>query len=298
MAVPNPVMLVMGDSVMWGQGLDDDNKFSSLAYDQLSYKYPDLQGPVMLAHSGAKIGNGDTSTWPALPGEVPASGPTILDQCDQYADPSSVRVILIDGGINDVDIRLFLNPTTTPASLECRIIQYCHDDMKVLLQKVAKRFSHPDCKIVVLGYFPILSKNSNPLCVPALLKARGIDNADELMLSAAAVSDPRDLAIQFWQQSDSNLRAAVKDAGDSRITYVLPPFQEQNALFESDPCLWGLDILAGLAPEDQVVDQRREECVRLVPAPLDCQECIRASVGHPNATGALKYCEAVMSAFP
>jgi hypothetical protein len=170
--------------------------------------------------------------------------------------------------------------------------------MKVLLQKVAKTFSHPDCKIVVLGYFPILSKNSDPAKIPALLKARGIRNADELIYSAAAVSDPRDLAIQFWHQSDSNLRAAVTEVGDGRITYVLPPFQEQNALFETDPCLWGLDILAGLAPVDLVAEQRREECVRLVSDLLDCQECIRASVGHPNATGALKYCEAVMSAFP
>src|ERR1700719_3958067 len=98
----DPVMLVLGDSVTWGQGLNDYNKFYRLVFDQVSMKHPRLQ-PVMLAHSGAAIGKGDTSTWRSLPGEVPSSGPTILHQCDQYDDPSSVRVILMNGGINDVD---------------------------------------------------------------------------------------------------------------------------------------------------------------------------------------------------
>jgi hypothetical protein len=298
-----PVMLVLGDSVMWGQGLEDGNKFSSLAFDQLSSKYPGLQGPVMLAHSGAVIGAGIHSTWPTLPGEIPASGPTIFDQCNQYADPSPVRVILMDGGINDVDVRVLLSPMTAAPDLSALIKQHCYADMKQLLQTVAVKFSDPGCRIVLLGYYPILGENSDKPSIPFLLKARGIPHADLLLASDAAISDPRDLAVQFWKESDQWLSQAAAEvnktqAGNNRITYILPPFQEQNALFESDPWLWGLDFGSGLAPEDEVADQRRDECVLRVPRLLDCQECIRASVGHPNATGAIKYYEAVMSAFP
>jgi hypothetical protein len=299
----NPVMLVMGDSVMWGQGLDDGNKFYRLAFDQLSYKYPGLQPPVMLAHSGAVIGAGINSPWPTLPGEIPASGPTIFDQCNQYSDPSPVRVILMDGGINDVDVRVLLSPMTAPDDLSALIKQHCYADMKLLLQTVAAKFSDPQCKVILLGYYPILSENSDQVSIPFLLKARGIPHADLLLQSAAAISDPRDLALQFWKESDRWLSQAAAEvnqtpAANNRITYILPEFHEQNALFESDPWLWGLDFSSGFAPEDEVADQRRDQCLRRVPRFLDCQECIRASVGHPNATGAIKYCEAVMSAFP
>jgi hypothetical protein len=288
-----PVMLVMGDSVMWGQGLEDGNKFYRLVFDQLSEKYPGLQ-PAMRAHSGAVIGAGINSKWPSLPGEIPASGPTIFDQCNQYAEPSAVRVILMNGGINDVDVRVLLSPATSPPTVSGLIKQYCYADMKLLLQAVAKKFSDPQCKIVLLGYYPILSEQSEEHGIPFLLKARGIPNA-EILLQSAGASDPRDLAVQFWTESDLCFKAAVKDVADDRITYILPPFQAQNALFESDPWLWSVGM--DLAAEDEVVDQRTEACIRLVPGWLDCQVCRRASVGHPDPTGAIKYYEAIMSAF-
>jgi len=293
----NPAMLVMGDSVTWGQGLTDENKFYRLVFDQLSAKYPGLQEPVMLAHSGAIIGRGDTATWPVLPGEIPVSGPTIFHQCDQYADPSSVRVILMDGGINDIDLRVILNPATQPSDLSDRIKKYCYTDMLALLQKVATRFSDPQCRIIVLGYYPILGEDSDQESIPALLEARGVPNAELLTLGSPAITDPRELAVRFWHESDQNLKAAVAAAGDRRITYILPPFEEENALFESNPWLWGLDFGEGLEPEDEVADLRRDQCVLRVPGLVDRQVCIRASVGHPNAVGAIKYYEAVMSAF-
>jgi hypothetical protein len=293
----SPVMLVMGDSVTWGQGLEDGNKFYRLVFDQLSQTYPGLQA-AMRAHSGAVIGAGINSKWPSLPGEIPVSGPTIFDQCNQYAEPSAVRVILMNGGINDVDLRVLLNPATQASSLSDLIEQYCYRDMKLLLQTVAAKFSDPQCRIILLGYYPILSENSEQHGIPFLLKARGIPNAEVLMRSAG-VSDPRDLAVRFWRESDLCLKAAAAEVNqtfNNRITYILPPFEARNALFESDPWLWSVGM--DLAAEDEVVDQRTEACIRLVPGWLDCQICRRASVGHPDPTGAIKYYEAIMSAFP
>ena len=292
-----PVMLVMGDSVMWGQGLEDGHKFYRLVFEQLSQRYPGLQA-AMRAHSGAVIGAGVNSTWPSLPSEIPATGPTIFDQYNHYAEPSAVRVILMNGGINDIDIRVLLNPTTSPPTLSALIKRYCYADMKLLLQAVAAKFSDPQCRIILLGYYPILSENSEEHGIPFLLKARGIPNA-EILLQSAGASDPRDLALQFWTESDLSFKAAVAEANqaaDNRITYVLPPYGAENALFEADPWLWSVGM--DLAAEDEVVDQRTEACIRLVPGWLDCQICRRASVGHPDPTGAIKYYEAIMSAFP
>jgi hypothetical protein len=291
-----PAMLVLGDSVTWGQGLDDYDKFYRLAFDRLSYKYPGLQEPVMLAHSGAVIGKGINQSWPSWPGEIPTPGPTIFDQVNQCANPSSVRVILMNGGINDVNLRVILNPTTQSSELERLIQQYCHGDMMALLKRVAAKFSHPECKIILLGYYPILAEGADNESIARLLSARGVPNGELMLRGVAGISDPRDLAVQFWQQSDTNLRAAVADVRDGRITFVASPFQKQNALFESDPWLWGPG--PDLGPQDQVADQRRPVCVNLVHDWFDCQTCIRASIGHPNAMGAIKYAEAIMTAFP
>src|SRR2546422_11261103 len=74
-------VVVMGDSVMWGQGLLEADKIHSrvtnLLRDCLGY------GPfeiINLAHSGATIGLGDATVRAPLNGEVPTSYPTILQQ--------------------------------------------------------------------------------------------------------------------------------------------------------------------------------------------------------------------------
>ncbi|MGO9605546.1 MAG: SGNH/GDSL hydrolase family protein [Candidatus Binataceae bacterium] len=292
-----PAMVALGDSVVWGQGLTEENKFTSLVCFSLQQKFPGLQ-VEMLAHSGAVIGVGIEQAWPRLPGEVPASGPTILDECKGFAgDPNAVKLVVLDGGINDIDVRFILNPLTSADALSQRIEQHCYLDIKVLLQNVCQTFSNGQCRVVLTGYYPILSNASEEEKVPLLLKAIGIEDAEQLLESAARISDPRDLAMRFWTESDRWFRQAVTEVNQTtgnRITYVLPPFEAKNALFESDPWLWSVGD--DLAAYDEVVDQRTDDCIRYVTDWLDCQTCRRASVGHPNPTGAIKYYETIMAA--
>jgi hypothetical protein len=276
-----PVMVVLGDSLLWGQGLLEENKTYSFVYSALKHRFPLLQLDLR-AHSGAAIGVNLKPPWPRLPGEVPALGPSILYQCTSYSgDPSLVKIVLLSGGINDVDFRFILNPTTTPSALCRRIKQHCFDDMKILLHEVISKFSDPHCRIVLVGYYPILAPSSDSAAVPFLLKARGIPDADHLMRSA--VSDPRDLAVQFWKESGHWLKQAAAEVNaktGNRIAYVVSPFQEENALFARNSWLWSVGI--DLAAEDQVVDSRTDDCIRLVKGWLECQVCRRASVGHPS----------------
>jgi len=94
-------MLVLGDSIAWGQGLQEWNKFSSLVCDQLKYR-PEYLGltRAVLARSGAIIG-ADAEREPprAVSSEIPWYFPTIIQQCDRCAgNPDDVRLVLMDGG--------------------------------------------------------------------------------------------------------------------------------------------------------------------------------------------------------
>src|SRR5258708_26456358 len=98
-------LLILGDSVTWGQGLLPVHKISTIVATQIN------ASPKMLAHSGATIGIGD-SNFDVMPSpEVPNSYPTIIEQVDKFiGDQADVQWILMNGGINDVDIRSILNP--------------------------------------------------------------------------------------------------------------------------------------------------------------------------------------------
>jgi lysophospholipase L1-like esterase len=97
----------LGDSVPWGQGLLEAEKYDILVKAALSAKYP---GGVTLersAHSGAVIGAG-IATGTSAPGEVPVARPTIIEQCEQFANaPETVDLVLVNGGINDVGVSQF-----------------------------------------------------------------------------------------------------------------------------------------------------------------------------------------------
>jgi len=77
-------MLVIGDSIMWGQGLKDDEKFSSRVRCWLQQKTDREVKLHVEAHSGAVI-SGAASALPlfsSLNGEVNMTSPTINDQLD------------------------------------------------------------------------------------------------------------------------------------------------------------------------------------------------------------------------
>jgi lysophospholipase L1-like esterase len=93
-------MVVLGDSVPWGQGLLPAHKYHAVL-ETLSTTY--AVSTDFMAHSGATIGGGATVGASAPDGEVPDAYPTILQQCaaDTQA-PDTVDLILLNGGINDV----------------------------------------------------------------------------------------------------------------------------------------------------------------------------------------------------
>jgi hypothetical protein len=286
----------LGDSVPWGQGLLETEKYDCLLRDALMPKFPGGVSLQRLAHSGAIIGASPV-TGNAADGEVPVPRPTIIEQCDSFTDaPDTVDLLLINGGINDIGVATILNPFAVVPSLGSRIKAECYDAMLVLLRKVSGRFTKPTCRICVTGYYTVLSDQSDPLGIVRMLSIHGVAAPD--FIAEADMLDPViDRCEQFFNDSTRYLQRAVTDANNVRITFVPSGFTDANAMFVADTSLlFGLNDM--LNPEDPVAGQRHVQCDITHNQPLDVparEGCYRASAGHPNPAGAIQLKQQIMA---
>lgn len=155
-------MLVIGDSIMWGQGLRDDEKFSSRVKCWLQQKTEREVKLHMEAHSGAVI-SGSASAQPAfssINGEVNMTSPTINEQLDHAVqfykqNQTSPALILMNGCINDVGVKNLLAASTPLEDLRQQARLNCGEKMQRLLGRVRDGF--PKAQVIVTGYYPIVS---------------------------------------------------------------------------------------------------------------------------------------------
>ncbi|HLK10733.1 MAG TPA: hypothetical protein VKW76_05095 [Candidatus Binatia bacterium] len=292
-------IVTLGDSVPWGQGLLEDEKYDALVQAALAAAHPGIT-LERLAHSGAVIGAfGATGTPEA--GEVPGARPTIVEQCDAFADsPDTVDLVLLDGGINDVGVATILNPLALIPTLGSRITRACHDEMLVLLRKVGAKFSKASCRLLVTGYYPIVSAQSDPLGVRRLLGLHGIAVPDFLDAEEAFLAPVVERCREFFTDSSAETQRAIADAGDPRIRFVPTGFTDENAIFVAGTSLlWGLDVDEALSPLDPAAARRRAQCDLAHPGPLAVvarEYCYRASAGHPNVAGAQRLAAQILAA--
>jgi hypothetical protein len=78
-----------------------------------------------------------------------------------------VDLIILDGGINDLDKVKFLRVTTRVARIRKMASAYCDIEMKKLLYYVASTF--PNARIIVTGYFPLITCSTPPTTIPYLI---------------------------------------------------------------------------------------------------------------------------------
>ena len=298
-------MLVLGDSVPWGQGLLGQDKFHTLVAQKLpgGTGNPPLEKTV-LAHSGATIGVGVNTNEGPLDGEVPTAYPTILEQVAQFNDsPETVDLILMNGGINDVDVRDIFNPFTDTSHLQDWIETHCHVHMKALLDQITAKFSLPEARIRVTGYYPVLSAKSDPDFFKPFLKVIGAPWLDDLgdvledLLKGKIIQN----SIIFAEQSASALQKAVNEANTSltglgRIVFVSSGFGPENSAFAGENAwVFGVNDDVDFSPEDEVIDSRHASCDACEPDLLQRWVCYRASAGHPNALGAKQYAAQILA---
>lgn len=288
----------IGDSVIWGQGLLPNEKFDFLVQQALMPSHPGGVTLESLAHSGAVIGATGASGTPQV-GEVPASRLSIIEQCDNYANsPETVDLVLMNGGINDVGVATILNPLALIPSLDSRIVHDCHDGMLVLLKKVIAKFSKPACRILVTGYYPILSGQSDPVGTRKLLSLFGIAVPEFLDNELDFINPVFERCERFFNDSTAQLTQAIADAGDARVAFIPSGFTDANSVFAGSALLWGLNLDDDLSPQDPVAAARHPLCDAAFPPidVLDREKCYRASAGHPNVQGAVQFSKQILAA--
>ncbi len=291
-------MAVIGDSVMWGQGLAEQDKIHTKA---LGYIASGLNGrPVekqVAAHSGAIIGlkapdlNAQYATN-GMSGEMPRGHPTIGWQAtNQIQNPELVDLVLMNGGVNDVDVLQILTVDYMMSldALRQRTRDLVGAQMQTLLTStVMPRF--PQATIVVSNYFPIISWDSAMDVVGGLVRL--------LFPLAGLISlelqrKLTDQSLAFHDESTKALQAAVANAnkqyGTDRVLFAPSGFNGSNAMGA-----WNAFLYSPAQP-DPLASARALECPKYFTG-NDLETCKQAQSGHPNPRGALAYASNIHAA--
>ncbi len=326
-------LLVLGDSISWGQGLKDEHKAWFLIKRWLQQTTGREVRERIEAHSGALIGTPNQSepvSFADLNGELSRAYPTVYGQLDHaykmYADPFTVDLIIVDGCINDLDSRRLLNAANTPDSIRELAHAKCGPPVEALLTRITNVF--PNAHVVITGYYPILSdKSANDLFMRALAKRfyapeGGAPKINDKGLRARLISISR----EWYQTSDQMLSAAARhvDAqlqakgSHQRVLFADAGYRPENSFAASSSRLWGFDASTlrkllvvftlgrvQLRANDERRGQRGELCKQLLSQPaVESPEekmiredrllrCRLAAVGHPNRKGAAMYADAI-----
>jgi lysophospholipase L1-like esterase len=295
-------LLTFGDSVAWGQGLLHADKFSSLVASRLTGLGMGVY-EQMHAHSGAAIGPaaGDPAARapddPYPPGtalgENPGTAPSITAQVEAWDQPAwadaaaRVSVVLLDGGINDVGVDTILDPFGSDSQLADQTRAACDTAMDGLLQRVRRVF--PRARIVVTGYYPLVSHHTDPGLLYLTLAALGLVATVLSVGTVVVLESIRQRAIArsdiFLRVSNAGLADAVTRQGDPRVVFVPTGFRSENAVYGPQSFIWEL-TLPWATPQDPVAAARAAICQGRL-------RCNIASLGHPNVAGAMAMADAI-----
>ncbi len=313
---------VLGDSIQWGQGLREEDRFSELVRQRIEQE---LRRPAVLAqryaHSGACIGhqNDRFDAGGAVPrdiygigsvlGELPRALPSVHAQLnallqDSTTPPESIDLVLVDGGINPDSspgpgpsdpFSKLLHPLTNSDDLRQDAARACHERMRGLLERIARHL--PNARVVVTGYYPVFSSASDVLRTVPWLYAVVVILPLAALVGGLALQRLSELSRVWAEASAAALATAVDEVnaqmeGPPRIAYAHVPFAPENCICAPRSWLWGLS--PQVTALDPLAALRQQLCQE-----RGCGEdtfSLLASVGHPNQEGARQYARAIVGA--
>ena len=288
-------MVVLGDSIVWGQGLPEERKSSTLVQGWLAGRISRPVRKRVYAHSGATVEQ-DGPRLTLAHGEVPDSSPHIALRAECVPNPAAVGLVVVNGCINDVDATIIFDPTTDPdlGEIETACQCKCGIPMSALLARVARRF--PNARVVVPGYYPFFSPktpkmNLRFVTVLFLLVA---DSQKELPGWSACGSRLIRKSEVWYEVSNATLAGAVHEANrhagvDGRVHFAPISVLPENAYGAPQSMVWGV------TEHDNVAVSRWWECLRR-DGIMQRMRCINASAFHPNEAGAKVYADAIIRA--
>ena len=283
--------VVLGDSVIWGQGLREEDKIYTLVAASIAASVGVPVNTFVAAHSGATILVADKDNE-IKPGELPYSHPSITAQVSIAASKvqsagftrNDVDLVLTNGGINDVDVRnmLSVDPTVGPDWVRKLTRERALSRLPGLLAYAGGPDGFPNATIVVMNYYPIISNDSDLGLVTAILTILfyGAGFITSLVLRAKLAAQ----CAAFNEEMNNAIQELVS-ASPKRLVAGFSGYASANAFGGPETLLFGLGKgIDPLAPTDPMADERAARCKE--DHYLDSLKCIHASMGHPKETGA------------
>jgi hypothetical protein len=203
-----------------------------------------------------------------------------------------VDLVLLDGGINDINVRTILNPFAFDSDLRRDIQLFCGPGvMGRLLADTLQTF--PNARIIVTGDYPLVTERSDSLAANLLMVALGVISpivatVPGALLTVALRARILERSRIFLETSDRVLADTVRAAGP-RVSFVESGFGPEHAFGAPQSRLWGLGF--PVEPLDPLAAGRRAVCAG---DPI----CAIASMAHPNVEGARAYVDAISLRLP
>ncbi len=322
-------MLVLGDSILWGQGLKEEHKSSYLVQQWLCSSTGSRVLVHREAHSGATLEKTGASC-PGLNGEIDVGRPSIREQLDDavryYQDRSDrVDVVLMDGCYNDITDKRLVNHNVSFDFIKRRARDACYGSMKPVLSDVAKAF--PNAAIVVTGYYPIITaKSAKNFAMRGVFSAVFASEFLSWILPTSKKKIFGDLVprSKMWAEaSDKALDLSVQEVNSddkktsgNRIAFakISDHFGDGSGLSapRKTTLLWtlnfnstgrrfvnkGVHVLFHLGTAFETNDELLGCRDRICNPTNDCPEfvkfvCHRAALAHPNIEGAELYANVI-----
>ena len=322
-------VLVIGDSLIWGQGLLEKDKAYTHVAEWLRRERG--RGAVLKvkAHSGANIrfDTEEAAKYRAAgkdenyyyPGEMNLSTPSMWKQVETAAEeyrtagkPRGADLVLVTAGITDITVEGVLDPFGDNSKLPAKIDEVCRGRVSELLSHIA--INNPDATIAVAGYFPMLSPRSSKSKVfNGWLEVSKVPGVVQSIANNGVV---RPLVFrrlfkkavkrsQIWKaESDRSLRLAVDElnakSGRAQAIFVPAPLNEEHAAETPDTKLFRMHRDG--TTTDPLFKERTAQCKvafeeleRTTGIKKSSRRCSVAAVGHPDEAGARMYADAIIA---
>jgi len=322
-------MLVVGDSLITGQGLREEDKIYTLTKDWLQNEVFAGSRKVNIknkSHSGSRLflsaeefkalneAEKDFATFyhPEVNVSFPSSNTQIVVAKNEYLaegkNPNDIDLIMISGGLTNLGSSYIIDPFKKNKRLRKKIDEACNHMMFRWMDHASKTF--PNALITVLGYFPIVSKKSSSGKIyNAVLELYDVPRPTKPILNNIftkqffkPLHSKMNKRSRIWiEESDKALRTAIKRLnqkhGMQKAVFVKSPITEDRSFGTKNSLLFGMAKKG--RTEDFMYDVRQVECrkeiekLKDVKLKFDRRRCELAGISHPNVNGAKAYAEAI-----
>src|SRR3989440_527695 len=321
-------MLVLGDSIIWGQGLKAEHK----SWYQVKLWLETNTGRTVIekveAHSGAVVERSSlTDNLTATNPELNVGLPTVNDEIDDalrfYSDGARVDLVLLSGCGNDVGAQNLLNASGSEEIYRLTEAK-CSSPVERLLRRITTSF--PAAEVIVTGYYPFFSEQTrNDFIMKAMTRRFFKTNSGAPKMSSKEILERLTANSTEWSQaSNKALAEAVRKVnaelggGRERVMFAKIKFPPDYSFAARRTRLWGFNrspfrlmmvVLSFgrilLPSNDEVRRQRVASCNEVYQRqPNETAEqkkerqnghmlCRYAALGHPNRDGALLYADAI-----